>query len=162
MKQIRVIAFVLASMAAVAPFAGAQAAQRGNGPQAGARAQRGGKHGPLRGLKLSAAEKARVKSVHAQYATEVKPMRESLKPAMQEARADRQKGDTAAARAVLERTKSSRESLRAVRRREETELRAALTPANQKQFDANTKHAGGARGKKGKGRAGKRTRTANG
>jgi Spy/CpxP family protein refolding chaperone len=162
MKQIRLIAFVLASMAAAAPLAGAQGAQQGNRHQAGARAQRGGKHGLLRGLNLSAAEKAKVKTVHENYAAQTKPMRESLRPAMQEARADRQKGDTAAARAVFERTKASRESLRTVMEREKSEMRAALTPANQRQFDANVKQAVAARGKKGMGWGGRRAKISNG
>jgi Spy/CpxP family protein refolding chaperone len=163
MKQIRVIAFLLTSMIAAAPFAGAQAASRGNRAEAGVgRPERGGmRRGLMRGVNLSVAEKAKVKSVHAKYAAEVKPMRMSLKSAMQEARADRQKGDTAAARAVLARTKGSRESLRGVMAREQNEIRAALTPANQRQFDANMKQAVAARGKKGKGFGGKRARIAN-
>jgi Spy/CpxP family protein refolding chaperone len=164
MKQIRVIAFVLASMAAAAPFAGGQAAARGNRTEPGiARPERGGMRKSLmRGVKLSAAEKGKVRSVHERYAAEVKPMRESLKAAMQEARADRQKGDTAAARAVLERAKSSRESLRVVTGREQNEIRAAMMPANREQFDANLKQAVAARGKKGNGPNGKRVRLSNG
>ena len=162
MKQIRVIAFVLASMTALAPFAGAQAAAQG-GRAANARAMRGGMRGGLmRGVKLSADEKSKVKAVHQKYAAETKPMRESLRSAMQEARADRQKGDTAAARAVLERTKSNRESLRAVMERERNEMRAALTPAHQHQFDANVKQAAATRGKKAKAWGRKRIKSSNG
>ena len=163
MKEIRVIAFVLSTMTAVAPLAGAQAVQ-GKQAEAGiARAERGGmRRGLMRGVKLSAGEKAKVKTVHEKYAAETRPARESLRAAMQEARADRQKGDTAAARAVLERTKSSRESLRVVIGRERNEMRAALTPANQKQFDANMKQAVAARGKKGKGLGGRRSKASNG
>ena len=164
MNQIRVIAFVLASMAATAPLAGAQAAAKGHRAEAGVgRAERGGmRRGFLRGMKLSASEKATVKAVHLKYAAEVQPARASLKSAMQDARADRQRGDTAAARAVLERTRNSRESLRAVMGREESEIRAALTPANRTQFDANLKQAGAFRGKHGKGWDGKRAGTSNG
>src|SRR3954471_14440151 len=164
MKKIRVIAFVLASMTAAAPFAGAQAASQGKRAEAGvARIDKGGmRRGLLRGVKLSANEKAKPKAGHQKYAAETKPMRESLRAAMQEARADRQKGDTVAARAVLERTRSSRESLRAVMDREKNELRSALTPANQRQFDANMKQAVAARGKKGKGWGGRRAKIANG
>ena len=163
MKKIRVISFVLATMAAVAPLVGAQAPQ-GKRAEAGvARAERGGmRRGLMRGMKLSAAEKAKVKTVHEKYAAETKPARASLRAAMQEARADRQKGDTAAARVVLERTKNSRESLRVVMGKERNEMRAALTPANQKQFDANMKQAVAARGKKGKGWSGHRAKVSNG
>jgi len=163
MKQIRVIAFVLASMTAAVPFAGAQVAAQGGRSAGAVRAERGRMHGGLmRGLKLSATEKAKVKSVHEKYAAETKPMRESLRSAMQEARADRQKGDTAAARAVIQRTKSNRESLRSVMERERAEMRAALTPANQKQFDANVTQAAAKGGRKAKGMKGRRAGIANG
>ncbi len=168
MTKIRLLAFALSSLVAAAPFAGAQAASRA--PSAvGTRkgAIRAGKHeGLLRGLTLSAAEKSKVKSVHAKYSADSKAMRASLRSAMQEARADRQKGDTAAARAVLDRTKNSREAMRGVMEREQTEMRSALSPANQKQFDANVQHAGASRGKGGRGllgvKSGKRARAANG
>ncbi len=162
MKKIRVIAFVISSMIVAAPFAGAQSAQPGARTGNGAvRAQRGmergGKRGGLmHGLKLSAAEKLKLKSVHEKYSAETRPMRESLRSAREEARVDRQKGDTAAARAVLARTKSSRESLRAVMEREKNEIRASLAPANQKQFDANVKQASAVRGRNGKAGAGRK------
>ena len=46
--------------------------------------------------------------------------------------------------------------------REKNEIRAALTPANQKQFDANMKQAVAARGKKGKGWGGRHVKSSNG
>ena len=169
MKKIRLIAFAISSLVAAAPFVGAQAASRAPSAAGVARqgGGRGGKHGGLlRGLNLSAAEKANVKAVHAKYSAQSKQMRESLRPAMQEARADRQKGDTAAARAVLERTKNSREALRGVMEQQRTEMRAALSPANQKQFDANVQQAAASRGKGGRRMMGQmggmRSRPANG
>lgn len=172
MKKIRLIAFAISSLVAAAPFAGAQVASRapsaaGAARQADRGVGRGGKkQGLLRGLKLSAAEKANVKSVHAKYSAQTKPMRESLRSAMQEARADRQKGDTAAARAVMDRTKNSREALRGVMERERSEMRSALSPANQKQFDANVQQTVASRGKGGRGsmgkQGGKRPRLSNG
>lgn len=168
MTKIRLLAFALSSLVAAAPFAGAQGASRA--PSAvGTRkgASRAGKHEHLlRGLTLSAAEKSKVNSVHAKYSAESKPMRASVKSAMQEARADRQKGDTAAARAVLDRSKNSREAMRGVMERERTEMRSALSPANQKQFDANVQQASASHGKGGRGlmgaKGGKRSRAANG
>ena len=169
MKKMRVIAFVLSSMVVGAPFAGAQVSQRTGAGTVRAEhgMKRGGMRGGLRrGLNLSAAEKASLKSVHAKYSAETGPMRESLRTAVQEARADRQKGDTAAARAVLARTKTTREALRTVREREKNEMRASLSPVNQKQFDANVKQVAAARGGRGKGRAGekggRRARVSNG
>jgi Spy/CpxP family protein refolding chaperone len=96
-----------------------------------------GQRGLFRGIKLSDAEKAKLKEIHTRYEAEGKPLRESMKPAMQEARAARQKGDTAAARAVWDRNKAGREKLQALRTREQGDIRAALAPENQKLFDAN-------------------------
>ncbi|MDB4887410.1 MAG: hypothetical protein JWN79_2848 [Gemmatimonadetes bacterium] len=141
MRKSRVIALVVASLVSSAALAQAQSAAS---PAQGARHEmRGGmpgergRGGALRGIKLSDAEKARLKTIHGKYATEGKSLRESLKPAMQEARAARQKGDTAAARAVWDRNKGARDQLTALRTREQAELRAALSPENQKVYDAN-------------------------
>jgi Spy/CpxP family protein refolding chaperone len=143
MGKTRVIALVVASLVSTASFAGAQApAQQGarqgghameRGMRAGARADRG----LFRGIKLSDAEKAKLKDIHSKYAAPAKSLREQMKPAMQEARADRQKGDTAAARVVMQRNKGSFEKLAQLRKSEQAEVRSALTPENQKLYDAN-------------------------
>jgi Spy/CpxP family protein refolding chaperone len=91
----------------------------------------------LKGIKLSDAEKAKLKEIHGRYAPENKKLFESMKPVREEARALRQKGDTAGARAVLERNKAGRDQFKALREREQADARAALTPENQKQFDLN-------------------------
>jgi len=143
MGKTRVIALVVASLVSTASFAGAQApaqqgAQQGRhamqrGTRAGARVERG----LFRGIKLSDAEKAKLKDIHGKYATQAKSLREQMKPAMQEARADRQKGDTAAARAVMVRNKASFQKVAELRKSEQAEVRSALTPENQKLYDAN-------------------------
>jgi Spy/CpxP family protein refolding chaperone len=132
---------VVASLVSTASFAGAQA------PSSGAQAGRGamgrgmeggrGQRGLFRGIKLSDTEKAKLKDIRAKYAPEQKQLRESLKPAMQEARAARQKGDSVAAKAAFDRTKDGRDKMKALSDRERAEIRSALTPENQKQFDAN-------------------------
>jgi Spy/CpxP family protein refolding chaperone len=100
--------------------------------------RRGGERGgALRGLKLSDTEKAKVKEIHAKYAAEGKTLRESMKPAMQEARALRQKGDTAGLRAMWDKNKAGRDRMQALQVRQQTEIRTALSPENQKLFDAN-------------------------
>ncbi|HET9683608.1 MAG TPA: Spy/CpxP family protein refolding chaperone [Gemmatimonadaceae bacterium] len=143
MGKTRVIALVVASLVSTASFAGAQApAQQGartgrhemmQGMRAGARMERG----LFRGIKLSDAEKAKLKEIHGKYAEQAKSLHEQMKPAMQEARADRQKGDTAAARAVWARNKGTMDKLADLRKSELAETRSALTPENQKLFDAN-------------------------
>jgi Spy/CpxP family protein refolding chaperone len=99
--------------------------------------RRGERGGALRGLKLSDAEKTKVQAIHTKYAAEGKTLRESLKPAMQEARTLRQKGDTAALRALWDKNKAGRDQLQALHVREQAEIRAALSSDNQKLFDAN-------------------------
>ena len=143
MGKTRVIALAFASLVSVGSFAGAQApakqgAQQGRhamqrGMRAGARADRG----LFRGIKLSDAEKAKLKDIHGKYATQTKSLREQMKPAMQEARTARQKGDTVAARAALAKNKGSFDKLAQLRKSEQAEVRSALTPENQKLYDAN-------------------------
>jgi Spy/CpxP family protein refolding chaperone len=141
MRKTRVLAVVVASLVSAASFAQAQSAAPA--PQAGRHAMRGGMRGErghggvLKGIKLSDTEKAKLKEIHGRYAPENKKLFESMKPAMQEARALRQKGDTAGARAVLERNKAGRDQFKALRDREQADVRAALSPENQKQFDLN-------------------------
>ena len=144
MAKTRVIALAVATLVSAASFAGAQAPaqQQGarhrqhamqRGMRAGARVDRG----LFRGIKLSDAEKAKLKNIHTRYATQSKSLREQMKPAMQEARAARQKGDTAAARAVLAKNKATFDKLAELRKSEQAEVRSALTPENQKLYDAN-------------------------
>ena len=141
MRKSRVIAVLVASLVSSASLAQAQSAAPAvqDAPhqmRGGMRGDRGRGFG-LRGITLSDTEKARLKEVHRKYAGEQKSLRESLKPVMEEARAARQKGDTAAAKAVWERNKGAREQMKALRTREQADIRAALSPENQKLFDAN-------------------------
>lgn len=142
MRKSRVIAVMFASLVSVASVAQAQQpapraehAGRRMGPGMMARHGRGG--GELRGIKLSDAEKAKLKEIHQKYRTEAQALHKSLKPAMEQARTARQKGDTAAARKVWEDNKGAREQMKALHDREQAEIRAALSPENQKLFDAN-------------------------
>jgi Spy/CpxP family protein refolding chaperone len=153
MRKTRVLAVMVASLVSVASFAQAQsptpAPQAGrHGMRAGPRGHRDG--GLFRGIKLSDAERAKVKEVHGKYAPENKKLFDSMKPAMQEARALRQKGDTAGARAVMERNKSGRDQFKALREREQADIRAALTPENQKLFDQNVQQQATRRAERGK------------
>ena len=164
MHKSRVIALVVASIVSTASFSRAQSATQGSRTSARAgraAAPRGGQSGLLREVKLSAAEKAKVQENRGSFRTQAMALRESLKPAMQEAKAARQRGDTAAVRAVMARTKGDREALRALRERQKADLRAALSPANQKQLDANVLQASqrrAARAKQARGTQGQRHR----
>lgn len=142
MRKSHVIALVIAALVSSAAATQAQAPAQTQGARAAGRGMgrgmegRPGRGGMLRGVNLSDAEKARIKEIHAKYQTESKGLRESLRPAMESARAARQKGDTAAARAAFDRTKGDREKMRALMEREQSEVRAVLTPENQMLFDA--------------------------
>ena len=143
MHSNRVIALVVATLVLAATVAGAQgtAARTGRADRAQAKiaAQRSMRDGLLRGVKLSDAEKARMKEVQAKYRTDAMAFRESMKPALAEARAARQRGDTAAVRAVLDRTRVERAKARTLREQHVAAVRLALSAENQETFDANVK-----------------------
>lgn len=97
------------------------------------------RHQLFKGITLSDAEKASVKNVEAKYASQMKAIREQLKPQIQAARDARQRGDTAALRAMRQKSGAEREQIKTLLESEKNDLRAALTPANQAKFDANVK-----------------------
>ena len=142
MRKTRVIGFAMAAVLSVGTLAQAQSTttqpeqqRRGMG-----RGDRGGPgRGLLRGITLSDAEQTRVKAIHTKYDAEAKSLRESMRPAMQEMRAARQKRDSAAVKAAFEKSAGDRQKLQALVQRQRAEIRAALTPEHQKVFDANAK-----------------------
>jgi len=143
MRKSRVIGFAIAAILSVGTVAQAQSTttQPRQPRHAGGRAARGGegRGGLLHGITLSDAERTRVKAIRAKYADETKTLRESLRPAMQDMRAARQKHDSTAMKAAWDRTAGDRQKLQALMQRERAEIRTALTPENQKVFDANAK-----------------------
>jgi Spy/CpxP family protein refolding chaperone len=141
MRKSHVIGIAIVSLLTVGSVAQAQRAVPGV-PQAGqqraARLEKG-RGRLLRGIKLSDAEKARVREIRGKYQTESKALRESLRPAMQEMRAARQKHDSVAMKAAWDRTTADRQKLDALMQRERGEIRSVLAPEHQTQFDANVK-----------------------
>ena len=109
----------------------------------------------LRGITLTDAEKANLKHVDAQHAAQMKALREQYKPQNEAMRAARQRGDTAAMRALWQKNQGEREQMRQLMLTQRNDVRGALSPANQAVFDANVaaleKHAAN-RAAKGKGR----------
>lgn len=93
----------------------------------------------FKGITLSDAEKANIKTVHAKYAEQMKAVREQFKPQLQAAREARQRGDTAALKAMWQKSAAQREQTKKLLEAERNDLRAALTPENQVKFDANVK-----------------------
>ena len=140
MRKSRVVGFAIAGILMAGTIAEAQSAGTDARPRRQA-TERGGRvrDGLLRGITLSDAEKTRVKAIHTRYAAEAKPLRDSLRPALQKLRAARQAGDSAAVKSALAKVTVEREKMWAVMERQRAEIRAVLTPENQKLFDANAK-----------------------
>jgi Spy/CpxP family protein refolding chaperone len=112
---------------------GAVSAQATQQPQRQEHAGRGMRRGPggelFKGITLTQQQKDRLKALR----KDRKPNAE-LRTAMQEVRALRQKGDTAAARAKMQ---ALRPQFEQERERQFAAMRSILTPEQQKQFDAN-------------------------
>ena len=140
--------------AAVALFAASEATAQTPAPRDSARRQgemrRGGRprgeiggmrqaamRGLFRNIDLTQAQRDQMKTVNEKYRTQYQSIRESLKPDLKAAQEARQRGDTAAARAAFERTKTGREKMQALMQQQRTEVRALLTPEQQKTFDTN-------------------------
>ena len=141
MRGIRSTLFGLLLLGGSAGMAYAQAAKPdATSRREGMRAGRGaglGARGLFRGIELSDAEKASLKTVREKYKDQFKALHDSFKPQREELRAARQRGDTAAARAVWAKSGDQREKMRALETRMQGDLRAALTPAHRDQFDKN-------------------------
>lgn len=116
--------------------------------QARAQGQHAGKRGPgrrgagdqlFKGIKLTDAEKANIKNVHAKYAPQMKALREQFKGQGQQGKIAR--GDTAAMRQRWEQNAPQREQMKRIMDAERADLRNALAPADQAKFDANVQAA---------------------
>jgi protein CpxP len=146
MSRIRSMLLGLVVVVAAAGIAEAQAPQRDREPRARDDMGRGGKgrhagdrrmRGLLRGINLTDAEKANLKAVGEKYRGQFETIRQSMRPDFEAARAARQRGDTAAARAALAGTADERAQLQALTERMRVDARAALAPEHRAQFDAN-------------------------
>lgn len=156
MSAIRTFALAAVAAAALAGSAQAQsptptpinrpvAAQRGH-PR-----DRDDRKGMFKKLNLTDAQKAQVKAIRAKYKTQLEASRAQSKQYVDAARAARQKGDTAAFRANMEK---ARETSSAVRQQEMNEIRAVLTPEQRAKAEAAMAQRKQERGERG-GRKGK-------
>jgi Spy/CpxP family protein refolding chaperone len=151
-KTMMATAFGLALSLGAVGVASAQATQQ---PQRHEQGERGmHRRGPggelLKGINLTADQKARLKELRKND----KP-NEQFRKAMADARAARQRGDTAAARAQM---KALRPQMEQERAQQMSAIRSILTPDQQKQFDANVatwkQHAAERQNARREGRAG--------
>ena len=112
---------------------GAASAQATQQPQRQEHAERRMRRGPggelFKNIKLTDDQKSRLKELQ----KSAKP-NDELRKAMQDARAMRQRGDTAGARAKMQ---ALRPQMEQQRERQFAAIRSILTPDQQKQFDAN-------------------------
>ena len=147
----RISAVALGATLMIATATAAVAQQGGNGQHRGRHdgARMGadrseseaGRSAPLRALlrnvHLTDAQKHQVKAIRERYQPRYKALRDSLRPAAEQARAARQRGDTAAARQAWAQGADGRRQLMALAHQEASEVRAMLTPDQQRTFDEN-------------------------
>jgi Spy/CpxP family protein refolding chaperone len=136
----------LALVAGAAGAAAAQSAQRPNArPDTTQRdhrrwdGERGGRRGGpdamlLKGITLTDAQKTRIKALREERKAEMQKTREQFGAVMQEARAARERGDTATAHAKMAQVRGQMEKQR---EHEIATLRTILTAEQQKQLDTN-------------------------
>jgi Spy/CpxP family protein refolding chaperone len=91
----------------------------------------------LRGITLSDAEKANLKTIRAQYAAQTKLLHEQFKPQHEAMRTARKSGDTAAVRALMQKAQAQHEQVKQLMLAQRNDIRSALTTANQAKFDEN-------------------------
>lgn len=146
MKRTNTIALALGLALSLAGTAGAQQQQQdrpgrpGRGGQFEGRGPRGGGPGGmlLKGITLTDAQKAQLKALREQDRAQFDAQREQARTRLAEARALREKGDTAALRRLHEQSRTERQ---AQFDRQATAVRGILTPAQRTQFDANVAEA---------------------
>jgi len=141
----------------------AQATQQPQRTEQGERGwHRGGPgKGLMKGINLTDAQKAKLKELR--KSEQSGAGNEQFRKAMADARAARQRGDTAAARAQMQ---ALRPQMEQARERQVAAMRSVLTPDQQKQFDANLaemkQHAGQRRAGRDGGRDGRHAGAPNG
>lgn len=141
MRKSILMGFGLATMlagSAVAQQAGQEAPRRGkaDGARPGQFDKRGGAPDGflLRGITLSEAQTTQLKALRTTEPSKVKANRDGTKDQMSEARAARQRGDTAAARAIAQR---NRLEMAQEREQHVAAVRNILTADQRVQFEKN-------------------------
>lgn len=153
MTRTNAAALGAALLVAFAGVAGAQAPQtqkQGVKPQAEQRMrprfQRGFGRGRFgrgfggqfaKDLNLTDAQKAQIKTIHEKYRPQLEAIRTQFKSQLDNARALRQKGDTAGARAAFQKTRADiQQRVKPIRQQELADVRNVLTAEQRAKFDA--------------------------
>lgn len=132
MNRIRTAAAAVAMLVGAATVAGAQAPES----KGDARKAHRGAHGMVGNLDLTDAQKEQIRAIRAKYRTQFEQLKERSRPDVEAARAARQAGDTAAARAAMERARGQGTAVAALRQQEHAEIRAVLTAEQRTKLDA--------------------------
>ena len=133
MNRIRTAAATVAMLVGAATVATAQAPAPQHGQHGKAKQ---GARGMMGDLNLTDAQKQQIKAIHEKYRVQFRQLQESTRPDVEAARAARQAGDTAAARAAMARARGQGTAVAALRQQEQAEVRAVLTAEQRVKFDA--------------------------
>jgi Spy/CpxP family protein refolding chaperone len=103
----------------------------------GRRGGRGFGRGFARDLNLTDAQRTQIRAIHDKYRPRIKAIHEQFKTQAEAARALRQKGDTAGARAAYQRLRTDVQAkIQPIRQQEQAEVRNVLTAEQRAKFDA--------------------------
>ena len=153
MKRTNAAALGAALLLAFAGVAGAQTpqtqgqsvkprAEQENGPRARGvfgrgRFGRGFSGRFVKDLNLTDAQKAQIKTIHEKYRPQLEAIRTQFRTQADNARALRQKGDTAAARAAFQKTRADIQlRMQTIRQQEQADIRNILTAEQRTKWDA--------------------------
>jgi protein CpxP len=141
MSKTRAAALGAALLLGLSGIASAQAPARPGqvAPRHGAGMRRGGGFEDrfAKDLNLTAGQKAQIKTIREKYKPQFDGIRQQVKTQSERARALRQKGDTAGARAAFQKTRADIQlRMQTIRKQEDAEIRATLTTEQRAKFDA--------------------------
>ncbi len=159
MSGIRTFTLAAFAAGALAVSAGAQGTTvtpRPNQPSAGV--ARHGKHagrmGEFANLNLTDAQKSQIKAIHQKYQTQFWSKQDEARPLLRAAQTARVNGDTATARADMEKARQIMQATASLRQQERTEVQSVLTADQRAKLDADRKQFENQRGARG-GRGGR-------
>jgi Spy/CpxP family protein refolding chaperone len=114
-----------------------RAGARGGDRMRGKRGGREFNRGFARDLNLTEAQRTQIRAIHEKYRPRLKAVHAQLKTQSDAARALRQKGDTAGARAAFQRLRTDMQArIQPIHQQQQAEIRNLLTAEQRTKFDA--------------------------
>ena len=133
--------------------------RRGGDRMHGRRGGRGFNRGFARDLNLTETQRTQIRAIHEKYRPRIQAIHEQFKSQSDAARALRQKGDTAGARAAFQRLRTDMQArIQPIHQQQQTEIRNLLTAEQRTKFDVaqqKMKERMQNREKNGRGKAGR-------